>query len=68
MKKETPSDFAAKSIRKDFSAKKKGNGNKDSVVFEDKRPGSEPYKKPKTHFKHYLEEHLDDEDESLDYL
>ncbi len=66
MKKETPTDFVSKSIRKDFSTKKKGN--KDSTVFEDRRPGSEPYKKPKTHFKHYLEEHLDDDDEFLDYL
>ena len=64
MKKET-SDFVGKSIRKDFSAKKK---DKNINVFEDKRPVSEPYKKPKTHFKHYLEEHLDDEeDEVLDY-
>jgi hypothetical protein len=65
MKKET-SDFVGKSIRKDFSAKKKG---KDTQTFEDRRPtGSEPYKKPKTHFRHYLEEmyHLDGDDDDFD--
>lgn len=65
MKKETPDFVIGKSIRKDFSVKKK---SKDGQIFEDKRPGSEPYKKPKTHFKHYLEEHLDDsEDDLLEY-
>jgi len=64
MKKEASNDFASKSIRKDFSTTKK-KGNKDHTMFEDKRPSSDPYKKPKTNFKHYLEDHLDDEEDEF---
>lgn len=31
-------------------------------VSEDLRPAHQPYKKPKTNFKHYVEQHLDDDD------
>jgi len=46
-----------KSVRKSFSNRKDNDR-----FFEDSKNQSAPYKKPKTNFRHYLEEQLCDED------
>ena len=52
-------DYSVKSQRKTSSPKKKKN----PVFEEGLRPQHQPYKKPKTHFKNYIEQFDEDNDD-----
>ena len=58
MKTEETTSHLTKALRKSFSEKKK-NSDK---MFESEGHHSKPYKKPKTNFKHYIEEQLAEDD------
>lgn len=49
-------------LTKTSGAKRDAKRHSTVAVSEDLRPIHQPYKKPKTNFKHYVEQHLDDEE------